>query len=41
MSTKDNNKQTPLHVASLEGHIAVVTELLLRGAEVDAKNKYE
>jgi ankyrin repeat protein len=35
---RDNNGQTPLHLASLHGHANVVQLLLGRGADVDAKD---
>jgi len=36
----DSKRETPLHVAAREGHEAVVTLLISRGADVNAINEY-
>jgi ankyrin repeat protein len=39
VNATDKNRNTPLHIASLNGHASVVDMLLKNGANVNATNK--
>jgi ankyrin repeat protein len=41
VNAKDNRDRTPLHWASLRGHVQVVVELLEHGADIEAKDNIE
>ena len=40
INSQDNNKWTPLHFASKEGHKQVVEFLLKQGADLNIKDKH-
>ncbi len=39
MNARDNNRDTPLYHASMEGHLEVARLLVEHGADIDAEGK--